>query len=311
MWDMPSANDLSRGRLYVALATAGFGSMAIFGKLSYADGANVVTTLAVRFAVGALLLWALLLGSGQSPRVTGRQGALLLALGVCGFGGVTGSFFSSLRYIPASLTSLLFFTYPVYLALLTALFGGEGLVSRQVVRPRQVLALITSLAGATLTLAGPAWAGIDPTGVYWALAAAWIHAAYLFLASRHLGDVPSPVLIAYITAAAAGAYLAVGALTGTFTWGMGPRAWGSILAMGILSTAWGLRLLWTGIRLIGVNRAALITTMEPLVTTALAVLVLGESWGLRQAAGTVLILLGVWAVPGRQAAPRRHPDQGR
>ena len=44
-----------------------FGTMAIFGKLAYDEGATVGTLLAVRFAVAAALFWVLVARSGAVP----------------------------------------------------------------------------------------------------------------------------------------------------------------------------------------------------------------------------------------------------
>ncbi len=290
----------NRGRLLVAGATLSFASISILGKLAYAAGANEVTILAFRFAAGAAVLWLLLWREGWAARLPGRDIATMAALGILGMGGVTGAFFAGLKLIPASLAIMLMYTYPLFLALVTTLLGRERL------SPRQGLALAMALAGVALTLA-PAWQRTNLSGVFWVLGAAMLHSLYLFATQRVVQRVPPPVMTAYLTAFAALAYLAAGLLGGELRPDIGLQGWAAILGMAFISTAAGLRLLWAGIRLLGVNRAALITTMEPLVATLLAVLVLGEHWGLRQTLGAALILTGVWWVPGRRPADLPTP----
>jgi drug/metabolite transporter (DMT)-like permease len=67
------------GLLLCALAAAGFGAMAIFGKLAYGAGAGVLELLAVRFVIAAGVLGALARHRGATfPR--GRALAAGLAL---------------------------------------------------------------------------------------------------------------------------------------------------------------------------------------------------------------------------------------
>ena len=60
---------ISAGTLFCLGSGAAFGSMAIFGKLSYDEGANVATLLTVRFVIGAALFWALVFLRGLTPSV--------------------------------------------------------------------------------------------------------------------------------------------------------------------------------------------------------------------------------------------------
>lgn len=324
---MPPRNDNQlKGRVLVAGATVSLGSMAIFGKLAYAAGANTVTTLAFRFVLTATFLWLTVLASRPGPlgcrsnrgRVpgdapsrepgpesptgydgggrlpSGRDAAFLILAGIGGYGVVAGSYFLSLKYLPASLTSFLFFTYPVYLAIITALW------ERDTVSIRHLLALLLSITGVALVL-GPRWREVSLPGVGWALTGAVIHALYVTVTNRVVRRIPPLICTAYLSTGAALAYLAVGLATASLSIHLRPAAAGSIAAMGLINGLFALRALWSGIRLIGPNNAALITTMEPLVTSALAVMILGESWGLRQTIGAALILAGVWWVPQTRA----------
>src|SRR4051794_41683694 len=62
------------GTLFCLASGAAFGAMAVFGKLSYGEGATVGTLLAVRFTFAAALFWAagagvrVWRGGGGSPR---------------------------------------------------------------------------------------------------------------------------------------------------------------------------------------------------------------------------------------------------
>ena len=121
-----ATSDISRGAgVALCLASAcGFGLMAIFAKEAYAAGLGVTALLAARFVLAASLLWAIVAvrarrraaaGAGPAPRRPARPAASSLAglaLGAIGYAAQAGLFFSALRHIDASLTSLLLYTYP-------------------------------------------------------------------------------------------------------------------------------------------------------------------------------------------------------
>ena len=54
------------GPLICLASAAAFGTMAIFGKLAYDEGATVGTLLSVRFLLAAALFWALVAATGAA-----------------------------------------------------------------------------------------------------------------------------------------------------------------------------------------------------------------------------------------------------
>src|SRR3954447_8836944 len=110
----------STGTLMCIGSAAGFGAMAIFGKLAYDEGATVGTLLSARFALAAGLFWLLLLAPGEaSPAMRGltrRDLLIALGLGAFGYAAQAGCFFAALDRIDASLLSLLLYTYPSMVA---------------------------------------------------------------------------------------------------------------------------------------------------------------------------------------------------
>jgi drug/metabolite transporter (DMT)-like permease len=67
-----------------------------------------------------------------------------------------------------------------------------------------------------------------------------------------------------------------------------------MLAIGTISTVVPAYCISAGIGLIGPERTAMIGNISPVVTVGLAVGILGEAFTVWHAAGTVLVLLGVW-----------------
>jgi ribose/xylose/arabinose/galactoside ABC-type transport system permease subunit len=108
-------------------SAAGFGAMAVLGKLAYDEGVTVGTLLAVRFAFAAVLFWALVFASGEAASalrgLVRRDVAIALGLGAFGYAAQAGCFFAALERIDASLLSLLLYTFPSMVAVAAIVFG--------------------------------------------------------------------------------------------------------------------------------------------------------------------------------------------
>jgi len=273
-----------QGVLLCLLAAAGFGAMAILAKLAYETGLDALSLLLPRFALAGLVLWALVLARRIPLRGLGRPLALGLVLGGAGYALEAGLFFSALERIDASLASLLLYAYP---ALVTA--GAIGL-GRERPDRRRWLALGVASAGLVLVL-GAGGSDADPLGVVLALASAVAYAAYI-LGSDRLANALHPLAFAAsVTTGAAVAFAALAALRG----GPGlaavtPAGWIWVAAIALVSTVLPIAAFFGGLERIGPSRASILSTVEPPVTVALAMVVFGETLGWPQALGGLLVL---------------------
>jgi drug/metabolite transporter (DMT)-like permease len=78
-----------------------------------------------------------------------------------------------------------------------------------------------------------------------------------------------------------------------------------MLAVGIMSTVLPAYCISSAIGLVGPERTAIIGNISPVVTVSLAVSVLGEMFTPWHAAGTALVLIGVWLF-GRKVTPKKR-----
>ncbi|HEU4656989.1 MAG TPA: DMT family transporter, partial [Capillimicrobium sp.] len=150
---------------------------------------------------------------------------------------------------------------------------------------------------------------LDPLGVALGLAAALVYSAYILLSDRVAARVPPQLLATLVCTGAAGTLLAGSALLGTFEPGaLTPAGWGWIGAIAFVSTVAAIALFFAGLRRVGPSAAAILSTVEPLVTIVLAAWVFGERLQPGQLVGGALILTGVVvlsAPPGTRRAVRR------
>src|SRR5439155_23470811 len=150
-----------------------FGAVVVLGKVAGHSGLAVASLLAFRFAVAAAILAAALIVLRRPLAAAKGEGGRLLALGVAGYAVASGLFFAALPHGTVPAVTLLFFTYPVFVAVIAAA-SGKGL-------PGWLLgaALAAAVAGAAVVVIGGGRAAIDPTGVGFALGSALMFSLYL------------------------------------------------------------------------------------------------------------------------------------
>jgi drug/metabolite transporter (DMT)-like permease len=277
------------GSVFCLASAAAFGSMAIFGKLAYDEGATVGTLLATRFVLAAALFWLLALGRLRALRR--RDVALALALGAVGYGAQAGGYFTALERLDASLLSLLVYTYPVIVT------GAAVALGRESGSRRTVLALVLASSGLVLVLAGASAGALDPVGTALALGTAIVYSAYILVSQGVAARVGPLALGALVCTGAAGSLTLGAAAAGDLhPAAVSAAGFGWLGGLAAVSTVAAIALFFAGLRYAGPTAASILSTLEPVVTVALAFVAFGESLGGAQLAGGALVLMAVLSV---------------
>ena len=270
---------------------AAFGAMAIFGKLSYEEGATVGTLLALRFVMAAAVFWLLVAASGAARAVRGLRRRDLgtgLALGACGYALQAGFYFVALERIDASLLSLVLYTFPAIVAVAAVLIGRERMTGRR------LAALTLSFGGLALVVAGAGAGALDAAGVALGMAAAVTYSTYILVSDRVVGRLDPRLLSAIVCSGAAVTLTAGSALLGQLRPGeLTAAGWGWLACLALISTVAAVSLFFAGLKRVGPTAASILATVEPLVTVVLAFLVFGEALGAVQLLGGALVLAAV------------------
>lgn len=275
---MTTAAEERRGLILVLVSTLAYGTLPIVGKAAYAAGVRPEPLLAWRFMIATGLF--ALLGRGAGPPVHFRQRLVLWGLGVV-FVTNALAYFTALETVPASTVALLIYTYPVIVTILAGVFGHDRLT------PRGLGAALVAFVGCALTATGALAVGV---GVVYALVSAFVYASYVVLSSHFAAGVASLTAALHLAQASSVVCAAWALLHGGLGVPATPEAWGSIAALAVVSTVVALRAFLAGMARIGPARASVLSSFEVLVTMTLAVTLLGERLGLRQALGASLIL---------------------
>ena len=295
----------SSGTVLCLASAAAFGAMGIFGKLAYDDGASVGTLLAVRFVLAAVLFWLFMAYSGRAGAMRSlprRDVAIALALGAVGYSAQAGAYFAALDRIDASLLALLVYTYPTIVTVAAIALGRERASARTAV------ALVLASTGLVLVLAGAGGADLDPIGTALGLAAAVVYSVYI-LTSENVAARLGPLTLSTLVCTGAATTLTLAGLAlGDLNLGsVNAAGLGWLAGLAVVSTVGAIGLFFAGLQRVGSTAASILSTLEPVVTVALAYVVFGESLGTAPLAGGVLVLIAVLVVraPGR-VQPRNY-----
>jgi drug/metabolite transporter (DMT)-like permease len=291
----------SSGTLFSLASGAAFGSMAIFGKLAYDEGANVGTLLAARFIVGAVLFWALVLVGGALHEARGlrrRDVGFGLGLGAAGYAAQAGLYFVALQRIDASILALLLYTFPAMVTVAAVMLGRER------VNTRRLIALGLTSVGLILVLTGATGGGFDALGAVLALGAAVVYTTYILASQGVAGRISPYVLSALVcTGAAVTLTLGASALGELHPAEVTAQGWLWLGCIGVVSTVVAIGFFFAGLRRVGPTSASILATVEPVVTVLLAFVVFGETLAALQILGAALVLASVVVLQARSRRP--------
>ncbi len=278
-------NRYYKGVALALLSALGFSLLPIFGIFAYREGVNVNTLLFLRFTLTALFLFAYLGLTKHTLAVSCRQLALLFALGGILYSAQSSLFFASLHYIPASLTSLLLYTHPLFVAVLASIVDKEKLTRDN------ILAIVLSMTGLVFVL-GASPTKVNATGVLMALGAAVVYSAYLVLGTRLVKQLSPLSTSAYIASFAALSLFAAGTAGGKLNFALSATAWLAVAGIVTFATVMAMLALFRGLELIGPTRASILSMVEPLLTFIFSALLFADRFTVLQLAGGAAVLAG-------------------
>ena len=277
----------ARADVLLATSAVSFGALPVFGRFAYAHGMNVQSLLATRFLVAGLVL-ALISAWRGASRPGWRVMGMLVLLGAAGYAAQATAYFNSIRYVPAAVTSILLYTYPVIVTVLSRPIYGVPLTRAR------LLALAAALCG-TFLVANPS-GGLRFEGVVLGLLSAVFYSAYILTGKRVLESVDPWLATSVISTSAGIAFLLFGLAGGTYALPADPQAWLAVLGLALVSTVVGAGAFLAGLRLTDPGRASLISTLEPVATALMAAIFFAELLGPTQLIGGVLVLVAVGVI---------------
>lgn len=291
------------GCLFVLLAAFGFSAKSILVKLAYgiSPQLDAITLMLLRMAISLPFFLIVALWSNRpSQKTTDRHRMgikdwlIVIVLGFLGYYLSSLLDFEGLAYISAGLERLILYLYPTFVVLLTAV------VYRKAINRYQVFALLLSYAGIILVYADQR---LQASASGLLVGSAFVASSAMTFAIFMVG---SGVLIKRIGAMRFTAYSMTVACVITllhFIFKHGglilhfpASVYGLAVIMALFSTVLPSFLMNAGIQRIGAGSASIISSAGPIGTLILAFFLLDEIITMKQIAGTVLVLIGVYVV---------------
>ncbi|MGE5145523.1 MAG: DMT family transporter [Candidatus Eiseniibacteriota bacterium] len=294
------------GIALLATATLLFSTHTNMARLSYDHGVTTLTVLAARSAM-ALLLVGLWLRWRRLPALLPRRALPMLAVTGGGFAFQSLFYLQAIHYIPVSLAVLLFYLFPIMVIFITWAFGLERLT---VVR---VVGALVAFGGLILAL-DVKGGGLDWRGVVLGAAAAFSLAINIVGAAQMMRTAPAMTVIFNMVLVATIGYLVALAATGGPAWPKdGVAGWSVFMAV-VVTGPLAQMCFYASLAFTAGSRASIIMNGEPITTTALALLILGETLAPVQMAGAALVVGAIFGValldrprpmPSRDTGPAR------
>ena len=295
----PHAASPLPGLLLASVGAIAFSGKAIIVKLAYRHGVDAVTLIMLRmlFALPLFVVLAWWAGRGRPP-LTGGDRLAVLGLGFSGYYLASFLDFAGLAYVTASFERLVLYLNPTLVLLL------GWVIFRRRVGWRQLGALAVSYAGVLLVFGHE----LSLMGTNVALGAALVfgsalsYAVYLVYSGEVVKRLGSLRLTGLATSVACVLCIAQFVLLRPLSAAteVAPAVlWLSLLNATACTFA-PVLMVMMAIERIGPTLAAQTGMIGPMSTILMGVLILGEPFTAWVAAGTALVLAGIWLLARRR-----------
>ena len=279
-------NTRTKGLLATMISAVFFGFIPLFVKTICAGGGNSVSAAFYRFFLSAPVLYIYLKAQGISMRVTRTEFAKIALITIFGYGGTAVLLFSSYNFIPSGMSATIHFMYPVFTILGCMIFFKEK------VSPLKLLCVALCFGGILLFYNGES--GGSVLGMALSFLSGVTYAFYtIYLEKSGLQKMENLKLIFYMNTVAAAMILVMALLTAQFTLRLTPLAWGTAVFFATATSLIGVLGYQIGVKCIGPQNAAILSTFEPITSVIVGVLVYREAFSARTLLGCLCVLSAV------------------
>lgn len=287
-----ATKNVASGLLFAVIGAIAFSGKAIIVKLAYRHGVDAVTLIMYRMLFALPLFVGMAWWSSRGrPPLTRRDWLGVAGLGFSGYYLASFLDFAGLAYVSASLERLILYLNPTLVLLLGLLLYG-----RKISRP-QLWGMSISYAGVLLVFGREATlAGADVAwGTLLVFLSAVSYALYLSYSGELVQRLGSLRLVGLATSVACVLcilqFLLLHPLSAAQ---VAPEVIWLSLLNAIACTAVPVLLVMMAIERIGAGMTAQVGMVGPMSTILMGVWLLGEPFTLWIAAGTVLVMTGIY-----------------
>lgn len=284
-------NRFYKGAVFSVISALGYAFLPVFALIAYKGGITTSTLLTFRFFFAAVILFVYIFIKYKTICITRKDMFFMFILGSICYNLQARCYFTSVKYIPAALTSLVLYTYPMLVTILSAIFDKEKITIKI------AGAIAISFVGLMLIL-GTSFEQLNALGLLLAFGSAAVYSVYIVIGNRVLKSTEPLIASASIAAFSAAGVVLSGALMGDISMQFKFMTWLPIIGLVLSSTVIAMLFFFKGIELIGPSKASIISMTEPLFTIILMKLIFNSSLTVSQLIGGFIVLLGSVLVVG-------------
>ena len=282
---------IPQGYLYVIGCACSFGFVTTIAKLTYDEGASPTNVVFFRLITGSLLMGVLsawshrknLFSKNSKPKFSSpRKIKILIVVTGISIAVMSLGYLGSVKFIPVSLSVLLFFTFPFWILVI------NFIIDREFPTRFKLLAFVLAFIGLAITL-GPTWKDLDWRGIALVLVGALAAAGMIVGGAKSVQLISMRDLVFLSNTVGAVFVGVILFATDTFTLSQTPWGWAGIAAICILFIV-GQLFLFAATKHIGSAQTSIMLNLEPLISIGAAVILLGESLKLSQSLGVLLVI---------------------
>ncbi len=282
-------SETTKGYLSAGLAALSFGSSGLFVKLAQQTGLESLNLLIVQHLISVPILWIITFAKHPNTMKLNRENLIRLFF--------LGAFFSSLmnffyyqtfKYLDISIATIIFYTYPIILALFTSLFLKQKL-SRLT-----LLSLFIAFIGCILVLnIFNTNITISTKGVMFGFSAAFLCALFSMLLEKVDKSIPPLVFITYSTSFALVGYLIIKPPVQLIQTGITGQQLLIVTGLAFICQVPPNILLYIAVKSIGAVRTSVVSNIEIPSAAILGYIFFNETLNLSQGFGMVLVISGI------------------
>ena len=274
-----------------------FASNHVAARVAFDHGVNVVTAVAVRSLLTAIVVSLLVWGQRVTWRATPRHKPFMLLIGLL-VSVQSLCLYAAVARLPVGLALLVFNSYPIWATLAARVLYGRK------AEPAALIAMPVILIGLALALnvvgligspdARAQWSANGP-GIGFALGAGVSFGLVLALTQHEVADLDGRVRSAFTMGMVGVLAALIASATGTWQWPDAPAGWAGLLALTALyGTAF--TAVFTLLPKLGAVSNSPILNVEPVAALLLGWLVLGQTVSALQFIGALIVVGAVMAL---------------
>lgn len=276
-----------KGIIAVMISAVVFGSMPLMAKIVYQEGGNAVTLTFLRFIIVLPVLYFFVSQNKKiSTKVTKEEFKKLLIIGTFGYGGTALTLYMSYNYIASGIATTLHFVYPVLVIL------AYVILFKYPASSTKLLAVSLTLIG--VLLLNDSGGEVSLLGIGLAFGSAITYSFYVvFLDRSGLKNMHPLKMTMYLCLVASTMMFIYGLSTKTLVISMSPLGWGVSTILALMVAFFGVSLFQIGVSLIGPESTSILSTLEPITSIVIGVVIFNEVITTRMIFGFAAILAAV------------------